>query len=160
MHTARLDLRPLTADDVGVLFAYRSDPAVARYQGMRPQSIEEAAAFIALVDAVPFAAPGRWSQLAVVQRDERRMIGDVGMHVGEAGRTAEVGFTIAPAAQRRGYALEAVSAVIAALHDAHAVTSFVAHVHPENAASLGLLARLGFRSAGEDRGDLRLLLRV
>jgi RimJ/RimL family protein N-acetyltransferase len=46
IHTSRLRLDPLRAEDAGELFACRAHPQVARYQGWCPADQAEAAAFI------------------------------------------------------------------------------------------------------------------
>jgi RimJ/RimL family protein N-acetyltransferase len=78
----------------------------------------------------------------------------------ERGR-AEIAYVVGRAYQGRGYASVAVSAMLATLRADHGVARIVATVDARNAASLRLLARLGF--AIEDASDpknLRLTLRA
>lgn len=69
-----------------------------------------------------------------------------GRVIGKAGswKLPEVGYLIHPDHWGKGYATEAMTAVIAHLFATHDMDRLVAEVDPRNAASLGLLARLGF----------------
>jgi len=58
---------------------------------------------------------------------------------------ADIGFAFLPRFWRRGYALEAASAVLAHARDGLGLRRVVAITTPENDASIGLLGKLGFR---------------
>lgn len=76
-----------------------------------------------------------------VVEHEGRVIGKAG-----AWRLPEVGFLLAPDLWGRGLAHEAMTAVTAHLFASHPpLPALTAEVDPRNAASLRLLARLGFR---------------
>lgn len=154
LRTARLVLRSLVPADAPALFAYRADPAVSALQGWTPASPDEAAAFIASVADVPFARPTAWSQLGIVHARNDALIGDVGVHIDARGEVAEIGYTIAPAFQRRGYAIEAMRAVLAEFEAVHGIRRFLGRTDPRNAASIALLRRLGFAEEGSMGEDL------
>jgi RimJ/RimL family protein N-acetyltransferase len=154
LRTARLVLRYLTPADAEVFFTYRSSPAVSAMQGWMPASRAEADVFVGSVAGVPFGRRGTWSQLGIVEAGNDALIGDAGVYVDARGAAAEIGYTIAPAFQRRGYATEAVRAILAELEAIYAIRCFVARTDPRNVASIALLVRLGFREEagiGEDR---------
>lgn len=65
----------------------------------------------------------------------------------------EVGYTIFPAQRGRGYATEAIEALIAWAAREHDVRHFYASVAPDNAPSLAVIARLGFTRCGEQWDD-------
>jgi RimJ/RimL family protein N-acetyltransferase len=67
--------------------------------------------------------------------------------IGKAGlyRFPDIGYLLDPACQGRGLMREALTAVIARAFAVHALPRIQADVDPRNAASLRLLARLGFR---------------
>lgn len=69
-----------------------------------------------------------------------------GRVIGKAGswKLPEVGYLIHPDHWGKGYATEAMTAVIAHLFATHDMDRLVAEVDPRNTASLGLLAKLGF----------------
>ena len=144
--TERLVLRTLRPGDAEAMFAYRSDPEVARYQGWQRESVDEVRAFIAdLATNEPFA-PGTWRQFAIVLRAEDAMIGDCGVHVPhDEPEQAMFGITLATAFQRRGYASEALRALLRLAFDTLGKHRVYASIDPRNAASLALFERAGFR---------------
>jgi ribosomal-protein-alanine N-acetyltransferase len=96
-----------------------------------------------------------WSVRAIVLRDERRMVGFVNFH-GAPGvndrnepGAVELGWTVFPAEQRRGYATETAVALMAWATDAHGIRDFISSTTPENVASLRVHDKLGFRRTGE-----------
>ncbi len=110
LSTPRLTLRRFHSDDAAALAAYRSDPEVARYQSWAaPVSVESAQTLVAeFADGDP-QRPGCF-QYGV--ECEHVLIGDIGVNLHENGMQAEIGFTLAPAYQGRGYATEAVRSVV------------------------------------------------
>ena len=144
IQTARTIIESMRRSDAGELFAYRADPGVARYQNWAPGTLADANDFIARGGEVPFATAGHWFQLAIRSRDSDPAVpGQV-----------EIGISIAPDAQRQGYAKEALAAVLATLFDEHAVHRVIASVDPRNAASMALFPRLGFDQEGHFRESL------
>ena len=146
--TDRLVLRRFRPADAETLAAYRSDPAVARYQSWRaPLSTEEAADLVrVLADGDP-TKPG-WFQYAMARRDDDVLIGDVGVNRHDNGRQAEIGFTLARSSWRQGYAYEAVSRVLDQLFRVDGLLRVSADCDARNQASARLLDRLGFRREG------------
>jgi len=109
--TDRLVIRRLRAQDVLSLAAYRSDPAVARYQSWdTPFSQEQARSFTDSLSAANPDTPGEWFQFAIVDAATGVHIGDVAAGVdAQDPRLATIGVTLAQPAQGRGYAGEAVA---------------------------------------------------
>ena len=112
---------------------------------------------------------GPWYVRAIVLPEgDRPMIGHVGFH-GPPGVNSrrdpdavEIGYTIFPEHRRRGYATEAVRALLTAA-EAQGIRRFVASVGPENEPSLAIVRRLGFVEVGrhwddEDGEELEFLL--
>jgi RimJ/RimL family protein N-acetyltransferase len=142
----RVALRELRSGDAETIFAYRTDAEVSRYQGWTPDTVDEVRTFIAGLSAQAAYAPGRWHQLGIELRSNGALIGDCGIRVlADDPAQAEFGITVAPAFHRRGYAAEAVRAVLAILFGTLGKHRVFASVDPRNAASLALMARLGFR---------------
>lgn len=142
----RLLLRPLAIEEAPVIVAYRRDPRVARFQGwgvVDPGEIERDLA--TMQSRTPCDVPGPWFQLAVVERATRAIAGDVGVRVlGEAHDTAEIGYTIAPAYQGRGYATEAVCAVCEWMLGPRRLARIIAVVDGRNAPSIAVAENAGF----------------
>ncbi|EFG65274.1 GNAT family N-acetyltransferase [Streptomyces sp. SPB074] len=146
--TPRLHLRRFRAEDAAALAAYRSVPEVARYQGWTaPVGEEEAHALVRQFAAGDPGAPG-WFQYAVEERATGLLVGDVGVRLDANGMQADLGFTLAPAAQGRGYATEAVRAVLGDLFERRGLRRVSAECDLRNAASARLLERVGFRREG------------
>ncbi len=155
LETARLLLRPLGPDDAEAVLCYRSDPEVARYQTWRPSGLPEVEAFIARHTSGEPGDPGTWFQLGIVLAAAGELIGDCGLHA-PAGRShqAEVGVTIAPAHQGRGFATEALRAVVGYLFETLRMHRVYASADPRNVASLRLMDKLGMRREAHFRESL------
>jgi RimJ/RimL family protein N-acetyltransferase len=94
----------------------------------------------------------------VLPAGDRPMIGHIGFH-GPPGVNSrrdsdavEVGYTIFPEHRRRGYATEAVRALVAAA-ETQGIRRFVASVGPANEPSLAIVRRLGFVEVGRHWDD-------
>ena len=147
--TARLLLRPIGADDAAELAERRSDPTTAEYQGWSvPYSVEKAQTLVAECVTLGGPTPGSWYQIIVVERATQRTIGDVAVHLSDNAKTAEIGYTLNPGARGLGYATEAASALCHYLITDGGVHRLQASTHPDNAASIRVLTRLGFQPEG------------
>jgi aminoglycoside 6'-N-acetyltransferase len=136
-------LRRLAAEDLAAFHGYRQDPAVARYQDWLPLSESEALEFINAMAAARLFVPGVWAQLAIARVADNALVGDIGLFVAENGAHAEIGFTLAPGARRRGYASTAVAAAIDLLFERTAVPRVLGITDARNDASVRLLERVG-----------------
>jgi [ribosomal protein S5]-alanine N-acetyltransferase len=141
----RVLLRRLAAADLAAFHAYRQDVDVGRYQGWSPMSESEALAFIAEMSSIPLFQPGEWAQLAIARAEDDSLVGDLGLFVSASGEEAEVGFTLAPAAQGHGYGSEAVAEAIALLFEETAVQRVLGVTDARNAPSVRLLERVGMQ---------------
>jgi RimJ/RimL family protein N-acetyltransferase len=156
--TPRLQLRPFTPDDAPALAAYRSDPAVARYQSWTlPYRVQDAAALIA---GMAGRRPGDagWAQVALEEKASGQLIGDVALNTQD--QQAELGVTLAGAAQGRGHAQEAVRALLNHAFGPPASGGLGLHrvwvnIDPRNVSVARLLTRLGFRHEGTHRQSYR-----
>ncbi|MFJ4435671.1 GNAT family N-acetyltransferase [Streptomyces sp. NPDC088923] len=148
LRTPRLLVRRFRPEDAATLAAYRSVPEVARYQGWSaPVTDEEARRLVAEFAAGDPAAPG-WFQYAVEERESGALVGDVGVRLDENRMQADLGFTLPPDAQGRGYATEAVRAVLGELFARPGIRRVSAVCDVRNLASARLLERVGFRREG------------
>jgi RimJ/RimL family protein N-acetyltransferase len=146
--TERLVLRRFRASDAETLAAYRSDPEVARYQSWTaPVTVEQARVIVASLAAGDPDRPG-WFQYAIERASDRAHIGDVGVDLHANRRQADIGFTLAPAYQRRGYAAEAVRAVLDHLFRVRGLHKVSAEVDARNTPSARVLERVGFSREG------------
>jgi RimJ/RimL family protein N-acetyltransferase len=148
IETDRLVLTQLHASDADALFAYRSLPEVARYQGWAPVAVEDAVGFIGSMESVAFDSPGTWFQFGIRSRESGELVGDLGVHFLEDGEQVEIGFTLAPSWQGRGLGTEAVAGLLDHLFGTLGKHRVFASVDPRNTPSLRLLRRLGMRQEG------------
>jgi RimJ/RimL family protein N-acetyltransferase len=146
--TERLILRRFRAADALVLADYRSDPTVARYQSWdAPFPLLRAETAVANFAASDPDRPG-WFQYAVELAASKALIGDVAVHLHDNLKQAEIGFTVAAAYQKQGFATEAVGAVLDRLFRLQGLHKVTGECDARNAASAGLLERLGFTREG------------
>jgi RimJ/RimL family protein N-acetyltransferase len=149
LRSPRLVLRRLREDDLGAICAYRSLPAVARYQSWDTFDRAAGERLIAEQQGRWPDCPGTWFQMAIVVAACDIVAGDCGLHTrGDDPRQVELGITLAPEFQRQGYATEALACVLdyAFLRlEKHRATAVV---DAANAPAAALFARLGFRREG------------
>lgn len=155
LETPRLIIRQFRDSDLEAFVAYRNDPEVYRYQGWKtPYLREYAADFIARTKAVTPGTPGEWLQLAIERRplapgeraEGEGMIGDIAFHITRSNpRQAYLGYTLARSAWGQGYASEAAHKLLDYLFRVLDLHRVIADCDIDNAASIRLLERLGFR---------------
>jgi len=103
-------------------------------------------------------ALGRWLVRGIVLPETRELIGHVGFHGPpginslKAPDAVEVGYTVFPEHRRKGYATEAVVALLDWARG-EGIHRFVASVGPGNEPSLAIVRRLGFVEVGRHWDD-------
>jgi aminoglycoside 6'-N-acetyltransferase len=147
LETNRLVLRHFHDEDLEAFLAYRNDPEVYRYQGWKvPFERSTAREFVESMKMADPYADGQWFQTVLEQKSDHVQIGDVGFFPkrGSHGQ-AYIGFTLARPYWGKGYATEAVTAVLDFLFRERKLHRIQADCDPDNSASCRLLERLGFR---------------
>ena len=139
---------PDAVRDLPGMFEVYRDPKVMRYCGIGPydapaQTREQFDWF----DTVNHQGQGvRW---AMLRKEDGLFIGDLGYHNYDAGhRKAELGYKLGRRFWRRGLTAEVLPLVLDYGFESMALNRIEALVEPDNAASLGLLARFGFVREG------------
>jgi RimJ/RimL family protein N-acetyltransferase len=149
--TERLILRRFRKADASVLAEYRSDPEVARYQSWdAPFPLLRAETAVANFMASDPDKAG-WFQYAIERVADRRLIGDVGVHLHDNLLQAEIGFTVATPYQRMGLGSEAVRAVLDRLFRVQGLHKVTGECDARNTPSAALMERLGFTREGHLR---------
>ncbi|MCL6606437.1 MAG: GNAT family N-acetyltransferase [Paenibacillus sp.] len=144
IETDRLFIRTLEMNDLEAFFNYRSMPEVYKYQSWRPVNINEVETFISTNMAIVPNTSNSWLQLALSLKNGK-LIGDVGIHFMADDFQAEIGYTLSPEFQGKGYASEAVMATIDYLFSGLCKHRITASADPENLRSIRLLENMGFR---------------
>lgn len=152
LYTARLTLRAHDADDLDAVAAMWGDARVVRHITGTPSTREECwARILRYAGLWPVKGYGYW---AVEERATGRFVGDVGLAdfarelTPQLYAAPEAGWVIAPEAQGKGYATEAMQAALSwadANLDAPRVTCMLDET---NAASLNVARKCGFREYG------------
>ena len=150
LETPRLILRPFADSDTAAFVAYRCEKEVAKYQSWDvPYPEKEAIAFIAAMKLAKPGILGEWYQLAIELKATGEMIGDCAFCVlADDGKQAEIGFTLAPKHQGKGYGTEAVKRSLDYLFTEYNLHRVRANCDPANTASVKLLQRVGMRCEG------------
>ncbi|HVI26090.1 MAG TPA: GNAT family protein [Xanthomonadaceae bacterium] len=148
LHGSRVRLRAPRADDADALFALFSDPAVMRYWS-RPPMTERAEAEAQLARwADGFASRGGISW-AITPGGTDEAIGSCSLfRIDPDHRRAEIGYALRADQWGRGIAREATSLLLDWGFRTLGLHRVEADIDPRNAASRGLLLRLGFASEG------------
>ncbi len=144
--TPRLRLRRSRPEDAGPISSYRSDPDVQRHQGWDrtdPEGIHEQ------IEEMASRNPGEaggWVQLTVEDRETGELVGDVGMSPAEnEPGVIKLGYTVSPAFQRRGYATEAVGALIDYAFETLGADVVRAYASAENVSSIRVAEKVGMQ---------------
>jgi RimJ/RimL family protein N-acetyltransferase len=141
-HTDRLTLAPPGAADAAAIFAsYASDPDVTRYLGWpRHRSIGDSEWFVRL-SAEQWR---RWpaGPYLIRLRSDGRLIGSTGLAF-DAPTQAITGYVLAKEAWGRGYATEALSAMVDIARQVGVVRLY-ALCHPDHRVSSRVLEKCGF----------------
>jgi aminoglycoside 6'-N-acetyltransferase len=144
----RLTIRMMRSEHLASLLEYRNSPEVTRYQDWpAPFTAAMGERLISGQSGLDGPVDGTWVQLAVEL--DGRAIGDVAVGIHDEGRQATVGYSITVSEQGKGYAIEAVSAVVAALFAEPGMHRIGATIDPGNSASRRVLEKLGFRFEGQ-----------
>lgn len=156
--TDRIALRTFDQRDLDLMLEYRNDPEFAYLQGWEtPFTEDQAHDFFAQLASIPAGTPGEWHQFAVVDKHTGETVGDVGLHVRtDNPEWANVGYTIARANHRKGYASEALGVLIEYAFTHLGITTIHANALAENWASRGVAERVGMTLRNEwttDRGS-------
>lgn len=144
LSTGRLQLRGFSPDDVNALFAYRNDERCARFQRWENSSFPYLEDYIDRFADSVFLSDAPEQHYAIALADGS-LIGDLSVFMNADDRCITLGYTIAPDAQRKGYAYELLSAVLPLLRGRFPRWETVGLVSPDNLPSRRLLQKLSFQ---------------
>ncbi|MCL2753333.1 MAG: GNAT family N-acetyltransferase [Defluviitaleaceae bacterium] len=142
--TERLILRRFVAQDEKEYADIMTSPNVYRYlgagQGVPREQIGR------MIDSWEMTWGHGLGVYAVVEQASGKLIGHCGVRGLPCGRK-EILYAFGENAWGKGYATEAGKAVLAA----HDTRPLIAVSYPENPASIGVIKKLGFRHAGQEK---------
>lgn len=145
LETERLILRRFRPEDAVDCFAFLSDEQGCYMDCCKPfakmddEYVERMELF-----------QQRETQYMIVLKESNRVIGTVNLFADDsrAVDAREIGYSISPAYQRKGYAFEALTALLNLLQNNLKIDLIVAGILEENLASMKLLEKLGFAKEG------------
>ena len=144
IHTERLTLRRIRAEDAGALTAPLGDPEFLRFLLVGRQNPAEVAFVTHLRSQRRPGEPHRG--LGLVLEHEGTVVGDIILFLQGAGlTTGELGWTVHPSSAGKGLATEAARALLAVAFEHYGVRRVVANLDAENERSAALAERLGMR---------------
>ena len=147
VHTSRLTLRPATHDDAAATWEFRRLPEVSRWLTQNTGTLTEYRAQFLESDSL--------AKTLIVELDGH-VVGDLMLEVQDAwaqievadrarGTQGELGWVLHPDHTGRGYATEAVRALLDAAFDGLQLRRVTAACFAANEASWRLMERLGMR---------------
>lgn len=145
LETERLRLQPVTVDDADLMLAIWNDPAFIRNvadRGIRT----EAQAREAIEDgALKLFADFGHGPCSMILKSTGERIGICGIFHRENLDVPDIGFSVLPDYRSKGYAGEAAFEVVRYAREVMGMSAITAIVSPANAASIGLIEKLGLR---------------
>jgi [ribosomal protein S5]-alanine N-acetyltransferase len=150
LRTASTVVRRLHVGDLSIFHAYRSDPAVGRYQGWSTMDRDAARDFLQEMSRVDRLVPGGWIQLAIADADSGALLGDLGLYLDESQEEGEIGFTLAHEARRKGHATRAI---LAALDLMLRVSAAARHARSQTNVTSGRFERWNGQASSSRSGD-------
>ncbi|MYN47034.1 GNAT family N-acetyltransferase [Pseudoduganella sp. FT93W] len=150
LHTPRLTLRFIGAEDTGAMFQLFADADAVRYWSCPPwQAMTQASDYVA--QTLQGYADGSSLRWALVNQDHA-VVGVVTLyHFDRQNARCDVGYMLARPYWGQRYMQEALAAVFDYGFGPLALHRIEADIHPDNAASVRLLQSLHFRLEGHLR---------
>lgn len=166
VRTERLQVRPMTAPDIDAMWEWRRLPDVNRWLGLAPATIDafrercldpDRLAAMYIIELLPTEADGQTDGDGAAAGDGRAVpIGDIMIKIGDAWAQlevaeqakaveAELGWVLSPEHTGRGYATEAIRAVIDVCFGPLGLRRVHAGCFADNEPSWRLMERLGMR---------------
>lgn len=130
---------------------------ISVYDGVTASNEAEALAMLRCIEAD--AARGDTMHWGICLAGRDTVIGTIGFYRGFRDRTGEVGYVMRAPYRRRGLMREALGLVVAYGFERLGLAAIVARTNADNAASIALLAGLGFDPEPPDGAHLRHVLR-
>ncbi len=146
--TERLVLRLLTPEDAPAMFTIFSDPEVMRYGAGSPWTMMEQAHEY-LVKGEENLASGTALRVGIEVQATGMLVGQAALWgFSEQNRRCDIGYSLAREHWGKGYAGEAVRALLGYGFEQLGLNRVEADIDPRNAASARVLERLGFAREG------------
>ncbi|WP_225414325.1 GNAT family N-acetyltransferase [Stigmatella hybrida] len=155
--TPRLRLREFEPEDWRWTWPYESDPETVRYGSHGVRSPEESQKYIADSRATAVESPRRIFDLAVVLREEERLIGRCGLKVADPEqREGALWYILDRSRWGKGYITEASEAMLEFGFGTLGLHRVWADCDPRNHGSVKVMQKLGMRHEAHFRENVFL----
>jgi RimJ/RimL family protein N-acetyltransferase len=151
IQSTRLVLREMAAADWQAIHAYNRAPEFYRFLPIAPPTGEATRGFVALCLARASEHPRRHFDIVLQERGFGGVVGTLRLSLRGRG-SGDVGYAIRPQSWNRGFATEALGALLAAARSPLGLREIWATVDPDNAASCRVMEKLGFRRLAGEAG--------
>lgn len=151
IETERIRLRKFRESDADAFLKYRTNPRVVLYQGegWGDYQYEQAVEFAKEQSNSEPDVPDTWFQIAIELKNTGDMVGDCAIHTLAQGiNQVEIGFTIDPEYQNKGYGHEAVKCLLKYIFETLNKHRVIAVTDVRNTNSIKLLEKIGMRREG------------
>jgi len=147
LRTERLRLRPYLPDDVDAVLSMFGREDVSRYLNWEPMDREAAAALVERrLHQTRIEHEGDGIVLLAEEAETGRFVGELMLRLSsEVSRQGEVGWSVHPDAQGRGYGTEGARGMLRLGFDELGLHRIVAECDPRNEASIRVMEKLGMR---------------
>lgn len=145
LETERLNLRWLVPGDESLLLAVWNDPAFKHNVGDRGVRTTKQASEALVNGPLKQYSDYGYGPFRVALADGDMPIGICGLFRRDNLEDPDIGFALLPEFCGQGLAYEAANAVSLHARDTLGLTRIIAIVSPQNAASIGLIEKLGLR---------------
>lgn len=145
--TDRLLIRPYGPDDLEAVLSMFGRADVSRYLNWEPMDRKAATALIERrLKQARIEHEGEGLALVVAERGRGRFVGEVVLRfLSEVSRQGEIGWSIHPDAQGRGYGTEAAREMLRLGFEELELHRIIAECDPRNEASIRVMEKLGMR---------------
>lgn len=145
IETERLLLGNVSETDADIMFDYRNNEMCSKYQRGQVKDYEGICSLIEAHknDEICVESP---FMAAVILKETNKMIGEIVVMPSE--ETFSLGYTFHYDYHRKGYAFEALSALINTLHESYPSWEFISFTDRDNKPSAALLEKLGYKDFG------------
>jgi len=155
METERLLLREFVPEDWAGVHRYAVDPEVSRHMDWGPNTEEDTSIFLAMALAAQRAQPRIHFPLAVVLKQENRLIGSCELEFSHMlAREAALGYVYERASWGQGHATEAARAMLGFGFGELGLHRIWATCAPANVGSMRVLEKIGMQREGYLREHL------
>ena len=144
LHTDRLILRPLNIEDVPALKRWMPDPEIYLYWGKKPGKTDKNPALLFEKNE----SAGKSFHLGIIEKYTGTAVGELWIYLIEGNRMAKAAIRIGKPWWNKGYATEAMKAMIEFCFQKTELRRIWTDVDKRNQASVRMLEKCGFQQEG------------